>query len=188
MDNRSYLTSLKERYTHYYNVFEGCDKCRMWDADLVAEYIVRHERCAFTRKLLLYAQEEYEHCFVRTYAKALAASQVLDFAGLLKGSIDHVVKPHADHVRTILTGVMITDKGCEPDVLSAVTKFRFSKPFKFYLHGWCEIRLVVVDLLDGAVFHNLGKTSRFKKQVMSFYDFFRQAPAVTNSPCNEGRG
>jgi hypothetical protein len=48
MDNHSYLKSLKARYEHYYNVFEGCDKCRRWNADLIAEYGMRHERCAGT--------------------------------------------------------------------------------------------------------------------------------------------
>jgi hypothetical protein len=182
MDNHSYLKLLKKRYKHYYNVFEGCDKCMMWNVDLISEYIVRHERSAFTRKLVLYAQEEYEYCFIRTYDKPLSISQVLDFADLLKGSIEHFVQPHSDHVKTILTGVMITDKGCHSDVFRVVTKFRFSKPFKFYLHGWCEIRLVVVDLLNGAVFHNLGKSSRFKRQLMNFYEFFRQASAATSSP------
>jgi hypothetical protein len=107
----------------------------------------------------------------------------MDFAEVMKGSIEHLVRPHPEHVRTVLTAVMITDQGCEPDVLMAVKKFRFSRPFKFYLHGWCDIRLVLVDLLNGTVFHNLGKWSRFTKELMSFYAFFRPAPAVTSSPC-----
>ena len=94
---------------------------------------------------------------------------MLDFATVLKGSIAQLVHPHADHIKTVLTGVLIAGNGCEGDVYNIVTAFRFSKAFKWYLHGWCEIRFVVVDLRENAIVHNLGRWSRYTNQVMAFY-------------------
>ena len=55
---------------------------------------------------------------------------------------------------TFLTGVMVSEKGFSQEVIQNAQKFKYSKDFLFTLKGWCDIRLILVDLERNEIITN----------------------------------
>ena len=128
--------------------------------DLLASYSAKGVKHILSKKVKLYTLEEYEHCFIRIYKEEVTIQQANEFAESIMQSIDFMVHPHPDHKRTILTGVLIAEKGCSAAVNDFVAAYHNQRIFWFFMHGWCEARLVLADLRQGAVVHSKRRTSR----------------------------
>ena len=64
-----------------------------------------------------------------------------------------LVKPHAQHMYTYLTALVLCDEADE-QALRALTKKRHRREFKLSLHGWMEFRIAAVDLSTGEITTN----------------------------------
>ncbi|MCS4464218.1 hypothetical protein JTT01_08700 [Clostridium botulinum] len=56
------------------------------------------------------------------------------------------VTPHKDHKSSYLTGILISENSIDDNIKQYVKKFKFAKAYKFYWFGWCDIRLILIDL------------------------------------------
>jgi hypothetical protein len=155
-----YLKTLKDRFRHYYDIHENTDETQKLGVDLIATFFLRGEKHMLTKNIKLYALEEYEHCMVRVFHDKVTLSQAEAFAERINQSIEFMVRPHPDHKRTILTGVMVAEQGCDEAVCDFAAKYRSQRVFQFYMKGWCEIRLVLVNLQDGRVTYRADHNSR----------------------------
>lgn len=172
MESSAYLETLKERFRHRFDICEDADKMELLKVDLLATYSLRDEKHMLTKSITLYAQEEYEHCLVRVFREEVTLLEAQDFAGRICRDMLLMVRPHPDHKRTILTGVLVAEQGCEEAVKDFVAKYRSQKAFRCYLMGWCEVRLVLADLSEGTVVHRANHASRHLERM------YRISPAM----------
>ena len=64
-----------------------------------------------------------------------------------------LVKPHAQHMYTYLTALVLCDQA-DKQALGALVKKKHRREFKLSLHGWMEFRIAAVDLSTGEVTTN----------------------------------
>lgn len=122
----------------------------------------------FSRSIEMYSVKEYEYSFIRAMDKKISIEDIDDFTSEVREAGDKVIKPDDQHKKTVLTCVMVSEKGIEDSVVKYTKKFKCEKCYRYYFHGWSEMRIVVVDLADDMVYHN-ERRGRFKKRVDSLY-------------------
>ncbi len=55
---------------------------------------------------------------------------------------------------TMLNGVLVTTSGFSEEAVNFAKKFKFSKSFLLGIKGWCDIRLILVDLKGEKLYSN----------------------------------
>jgi len=121
--------------------------------DLVGRFKMRSEKYFFVKSLTLFAYENREIVLVEG-DKEIDRSKAEEFANYLKDLIPLLVKPSEEHMSTTLTGVLVAEGGVAPEAQVWIERFRHSQNFKWLLHGWCDVRLLAVDLASGQVYSN----------------------------------
>jgi len=162
LDTKTYLGRLKNKYQEYFDLKEQ-PAFFPFPLDLYAHFYQNNEKFFGSKRVNLWRMTTDEHCFLKIY-DSLDAAQVEDMVNALKLIISYVVKPSHDHMKTILTGVIITNNTVSSETIDYIEKFRYSQSFKFYLHGWCDLRLILINLSSGQVF-----TNKAGKEVLNFY-------------------
>lgn len=108
--------------------------------------------------------ETHEHCFIKKL-DSISENEILEFGQFLKKAADNMVNPSSDHMSTYITGVIVTNN-VDENSRKAVKKYCYNKAFKFYLHGWCDVRYICVDLEKREVITN--KAGRRVNKVYSY--------------------
>ena len=67
-----------------------------------------------------------------------------------------------DHMYSYVTGVFICEKGLTEELIRMIRKSRFFKNYMFSIRGYCELRLLVVDLETGTVAGNAAARDLIK--------------------------
>ena len=159
-----FLRRLREKYKTFYDVKEQ-PSCVSLPLDIYARFHQRHEKYFATKKINIWRLDHEEHCLVKYY-EHLTKKDLEEMIALLKSSIPHLTKPHPDHLKTIITGVLVTKTPLSSNLQKSITAFKHSKAFKFYLHGWCDLRLIHLDLFTQQV-----TTNPAGQEVKKFYQF-----------------
>ncbi|HHY93336.1 MAG TPA: hypothetical protein GX511_08345 [Firmicutes bacterium] len=149
---QEYLNTLAQRLSRYFDVSWN-QEIEGQRFDLVARFKVRNEKYFFVKSLTLFAYENQEIVLVggdRRIDKAEAEG----FAQRIKDLIPLLVKPSEEHMSTTLTGVLVGEEGVAAEARTLVEGFRHSRNFKWLLEGWCDVRLLAVDLASGQVYSN----------------------------------
>jgi len=147
-----YLECLAGRLSRYFDVSRN-EEVAGRKLDLVGRFKVRSEKYFFVKSLTLFAYENQEIVLVEG-DKKIDRSKAEEFGKYLKDLIPLLVKPSEEHMSTTLTGVLVAEKGVAPEAQVWVEHFRHSQNFKWLLHGWCDVRLLAVDLASGQVYSN----------------------------------
>lgn len=169
MTRDNYLDKLKSRYSHYYNINPAQLLDSVSDLELCASYSLKiTKNSILLRSIPFYSIKESEHCFVRIIDKRVSIENLMNFTEEIKLAGDEIINPNENHKKTILTCVVISRKGIEDSVIDYVEKFKFQKSYCLYLHGWSEMRIVLIDLMDNTMYHNIKKRKQ-KEQIETFY-------------------
>lgn len=146
------IHELRERYKHWFDLLEQPSFID-FPLDIYAHFHQENKKYFASKKVALWRMNHEDHCFVKHYA--FLEQQDLDtMVAALKKGIGHLVKPSSDHMKTFLTGVLITANPLSPQLAEKIKKFAYCKAFMFYIHGWCDLRLIVVDLSSRQVITN----------------------------------
>ncbi|MDI3522733.1 MAG: hypothetical protein PWR31_401 [Bacillota bacterium] len=147
-----YIDVLAKRLSRYYDL--------AWDEevagrrlDLVARFKVRNEKYFFVKSLTLFAYENHDIVLVEGGEK-LDRAEAEGFGAYLKTLVPLLVEPSEEHMSTTLTGVLVAEEGVTEEARTFVEGFRHSRSFKWLLEGWCDVRLLAVDLAAGRVYSN----------------------------------
>ncbi|MFQ6122014.1 MAG: hypothetical protein ACE5LA_03020 [Dehalococcoidales bacterium] len=132
--------------------------------DLYARSHVRSEKFFVTKKVTLGAWETNEHCLVEGHPARIYAPEVQDFIAFLVNAANELIKPHKEHMCSLVTGIMVSERGFDPEAIRIGIRFKHSRGFWFGLHGWYSVCLVLVDLSSGQVY-----ASPKGKEVMKSY-------------------
>lgn len=169
MESGTYLDVLRDRYSLYFDINPSQLLKSVSNLDLCASFYLKETvNSILLRSIEFYSIEDYEHCFVRLIDKKVSVEDLDDFTSEVRLAGDKIIKPNEHHKKTVLTCVVISEKGIEDDAIDYVRKFKFQQPYRFYFYGWSEMHIVVVDLEGSAVFHNI-KSGKTKKQIESLY-------------------
>lgn len=173
MNITEYIDKLKARYTRWYDVLEDEQDLEYYDVDLRANYFVTGTKHMLSKKIKLFTVEEAEYCFVKKFDRPIDAGDVSHFTFVLERAVEDLVHPDANHKRSVITGVMVTDSGIEPEALQFAKKYKKVTNYNMMVFGWSEIRLVLVDTAGEKIYHNIKTNVADKKYVKRLYDFFK---------------
>lgn len=155
--------NLEEKYSRFYDIKEP-PSFVSFPVELYARFYQRNEKYLASKKINLWSLNQEEHCLVKFY-DTLTKADLEKMITTLKAGIEFLVNPHPDHMKTFLTGVFITREKISPELAGIVERFKYGKAFKFYLHGWCDLRLVILDLSSRQVICNSAG-----REVRKFYE------------------
>jgi hypothetical protein len=158
-----YLNAMVEKYRAYYDV-ERDKVVGGRKLAIFARSKIRSEKYFITKSIPLYGFENYQYGLVEAAEKIVDEPDVNSFTTYLKSLVDELVEPHDEHMSSCLDGILVTTAGFTPAAISTGQKFKYGRMFKFGFAGWCDIRLVLVDLAQGRVF-----TNRRGREIEKYY-------------------
>lgn len=162
MKTESYLENLEMKLSKYFDIEKPYSYLNT-EYQLFAKSFIRSERYIASKKLTIYAIENNEFTFVKTFTKLEEKGFEQFTENLLRATEDYV-DPHSEHMSTVITGIIVVEKGIEEGLRRMIEKFKFMRSFAFGFKGWVYIRLLVVDLDKGEVICN-----RRGREVKKFY-------------------
>ena len=163
MKLEEYLETLKRKYEAYFDIYPDYSILGR-RLDLYACCHVRSEKFLATKKMVLGAWETNEYCLVEGHSAEIYAPQVQDFTTFLVNAAGELVKPHKEHMSSVLTGILVSEQGFDPEAIHIGTRFKHGRSFWFGLRGWYSACLLLVDLSSGQV-----HASPKGKEVMKSY-------------------
>jgi len=162
MTELNYIDVLSERLAGFFDIDKNI--FTMGETfNLFASSIVHNEKYFGSKSVKIWRVENYEYLFAKTYVR-FSENDFSNFTELLKSAISLYVKPHSEHMESIVTGVIISEQEPDLQTQSLIKSFHYRKNYRFTLHGWSEIRLIlVIPSL------NKGISNKKGKEVLNFY-------------------
>ena len=148
-----YLEELKKRYQAHYNV-ETNKMIAGKKLDIFAISIIEHFRNILTKKIQIDHYQEKETILVKGFNHFVQTKEIEEFSRFLISVTRELVVPSFDIMSQTINGIMISSLGFSGEVIDAAQKFKYGKTFFLGIKGWCDIRLLLVDLKNSCVFCN----------------------------------
>lgn len=123
---------------------------------------IHNESYFASKRVKVWRAENHEFCFVRSY-QFLDEKNIKDFKDFLIKAVDYLVKPHSEHMSSIITGVMVVDD-IQESLEKVISEFKHKKTYAFTFKGWSDVRLLAVSPPSNRVISN-----RKGKEVENFY-------------------
>lgn len=158
-----YLKDLEERYKYYYEVDRNKEISGV-RVDIFARSSTEHFRQVLTKKIKIDQHYTKEYALVKAQKRFVDKNEIDRFSKFIKSLVDEMVNPSVDVMSTILNGVLVSTSGFSEEAVNFVKRFKFSKSFLLGIKGWCDIRLILVDLKEQKLYSNLKG-----KEVLSAY-------------------
>ncbi|MEA2021324.1 MAG: hypothetical protein U9N08_02495 [Candidatus Caldatribacteriota bacterium] len=159
----AYLNDLEERYKYYYEV-ERDKEISGVKVDIFAKSSTEHFRQVLTKKIKIDQHYNKEYAMVKALPGMGEKNEVEEFTQFLISSINTLSPPSVDTMSTMLNGVLVATSGFSEEAVNFAKKFKFSKSFLLGIKGWCDIRLILVDLKEKKLYSN-----QRGKEVLSAY-------------------
>ena len=159
----AYLKVLEERYKYYYEV-ERDKEISSVKVDIFAKSSTEHFRQVLTKSIKIDQHYTKEYAMVKSLSGLGNKNEVEKFSQFLISSINKLSPPSVDTMSTILNGILVSTSGFSEEAVSFAKKFKFSKSFLLGIKGWCDIRLILVDLKEEKLYSN-----QKGKEVLSAY-------------------
>lgn len=146
-----YIKILKSRFSKHFHINTDVEILGE-KVDFQAKFSQVSGRTFVTQNDIIDRYENYENCYIK-YIPALDLTKAAMYTEFLKNIVDETVNPSQDHMSTYITGVILTNN-VDPETVYFINNFKFSKVYSFYLKGWCDIRLICVNLETQEVISN----------------------------------
>lgn len=159
----TYLKDLEERYKYYYEVERNKEILGV-KLDIFAQSSTEHFRQVLTKKIKIDQHYTKEYAVVKTLKRRGDKSEVENFSKFIKSLINELVIPSVNTMCTIINGVLINTSGFSEEAINFAERFKFSKSFLLGLKGWCDIRLILIELKGQKLYSN-----RKGEEVLSAY-------------------
>lgn len=149
----AYLRDLEERYKYYYEVERNKEILGV-KLDIFAQSSTEHFRQVLTKKIKIDQHYTKEYAVVKTLKRIGDKSEVENFSKFIKSLVNELVVPSVNTMYTIINGVLVSTSGFSEEAINFAEKFKFSKSFLLGLKGWCDIRLILIDLKGQKLYSN----------------------------------
>ncbi len=150
MKSEEYLKLLRELYLAHFNM-EKDKEILDRHFDLYAFCEVKNEKYIAHQSLKIYSYNDYEHCLVDMQTEFNDSNLTREF---FQKCAAELIEINSQHHQTFLTYVMAVEEGVSREQAAKVKKFKFSKSYWLGLKGWCDLRLILVDLKSHQVYSN----------------------------------
>ena len=132
---------MKNAYAAYFDVEEIDDGTAL---KALCAYHLRDSQYVLVKKAELWSAECHEYIYL--WDAGHLDTNLVDevFCRTLKDG-EPRVKPHAQHMYTYLTAVVLYDTA-QPEALAQLKKLKRRRNYKLSLHGWMEFRIAAVEL------------------------------------------
>jgi len=152
MNTDDYLLFLENAYSKHFTVEKDTQVMDL-PIDIYARFSHVGGRTFVTQKDIIDKFETNEFCFVKSFSE-LNIDNINIFLTFLKMTAEKIVNPGRDHKCSYITGVIVSNGTVDTDIIKIISKFKYTKPYLFYFHGWSDIRLIIVDLKNNSVYTN----------------------------------
>ncbi|MBR3756343.1 MAG: hypothetical protein IKK48_04460 [Firmicutes bacterium] len=131
---------------------------------------ITNAKYVLVKKAELWRALNFEHVFFKT-VDFLEADDIDGFRKQLKEYIEpNLVRKggktmEKDHMSTHVDCIFLCEKGITPDAAKVVKKVRFFKDYMLSIRGFCDLRVVAVDLAKGRVIGNSAA-----RDLVKYYD------------------
>lgn len=165
MNKDKYLEVMRTRLENYFELEE--DKIINDEAfDLYGKYQMMLGRTFLSKQVIIDKFETNEHIMIKCISH-LGEEDLEKHLMYLRELPKQMVSLNPYHKSTYFNFVLVCEDYIKCDIKS-IKKFKYEKLFKLYFRGFCEVRLIVVELPTGNVFCNKdGK--RVRKAYMPSY-------------------
>lgn len=160
------LNTLLEAYSHHYSNIERDVVTDKGTFSATADFFVRDENYAFSKKAVLSAFEQYEYAYFQLVDH-------LDEDGakdLLERTLAHGmsrIRPHKEHKSSYVTLVILANT-ITPEAKKLIQKTRFQKNFRLSLHGWMEYHIAAMECSTQSFLSNPGGKGARKNLEQNF--------------------
>ncbi|MFZ5943501.1 MAG: hypothetical protein ACOYVD_05290 [Bacillota bacterium] len=162
MTKEAMLEQFKVKFAKYYDLKDQPEFVT-FPIDFYAHFYQVNEKYFGVKSFNMWRMTHDEHCLVKYY-EHISKDQIENMITVLKKGIDYLVKPDENHMKTFVTGVFIVNNLSDHTLIEYVEKFKYSKAYRFYLYGWCDVRLVLIDLSSRQIY-----TNKAGREVQNFY-------------------
>jgi hypothetical protein len=162
---KQYLEELAKRYHAHYNV-ETNKVIAEKQLDIYAISIIKHFRNILTKKIQFDQYHEREMILVKGFDQFVQDEDTKDFSQFLISVARELVVPSFDVMSHTINGIIVSSQGFSGEARETAQRFRYAKTFCLGIKGWCDIRLLLIDIKNNHVYCNAKG-----KEVASVYNF-----------------
>lgn len=152
---------LKKLLKFYSNSFDITENYRIGDVeyDAYGYCNITNFKYVLVKKAELWRALCFEHVFFRS-VKTLTEGDIEEFCIQTADFIEpELVRKGEkctpkDHMYSYITGIFICEDGLTSEAARKIRKAKFFKNYMFTVRGYCELRLVAVDMKNGVVIGN----------------------------------
>lgn len=165
INRETYLELMERRLKNYFDLEEN-KLINNKVFDLYGKYHMMLGRTFLSKTDIIDKFETNEHVMIKCVPH-LTQEDLERYLAYLNELPEKVVSLNQYHKSTYINAVLVCEDYIACD-LKTIKKFKYEKIFGFYFRGFCEVRLMVVELPTSKVFTNRdGK--RVKKAYEPFY-------------------
>jgi len=150
---KEYLDELENRYRAHYNV-ETHKTIAGKQSDIYAISIIEHFRHVLSKKIQIDHYKEREIILVKGFDQFIQAEEIKGFSQFLINSKKELVSPSFEVMSHIINGIMISSQSFSKEAIEAAQRFKYGRTFCLGIKGWCDIRLLLIDIKNRCVFCN----------------------------------
>ena len=148
-----YLERLLIRYQLHYNV-ETNKFISGTKIDIYALSVIEHYRNVFNKKIKIDHYQEREIILVNGFEKYIEGKDINEYFQFLNKAAQELINPSFDVMCHVINGILVSSNGFSQEAISVSQRFKYSKTFALGIKGWCDIRLLLIDIKNNAVFYN----------------------------------
>jgi len=163
MTNDQYLKYLADKFSNYFDIYYNY-QIDGQQIDLYANSNIRNEKYILSKKAVIWSYENNEYCLVKSSEDSCCYEELVSFIEFLKSSVSKIVVPSEEHMSSVITGIYISQTGFNGKDIILANKFKYSKLFSLGFKGWCDVRLILVDLAKNQIY-----TNKKGREVKDFY-------------------
>ena len=151
MERKQFLEKLTDSYSAYYDIFPA-EETEELPLVFRADYYSRAERYWLSKNIPIWGNEtnEFAYVFSASSFDPELAGRCIDFA--LAEALPRV-KPHKEHQYSNVKVLFVADS-FDKDTVEYIRKRKFSKNYRFSLHGFTLLKTAAVDLSGKKAFPN----------------------------------
>ena len=162
---KEYLELLVKRYQAHYNV-QTNSVIAGKNVDIFAISVIEHFRNILTRKIQFDRYQEREIILVKGFNRLLGVEDIRNFSAFLIAATKELITPSFDIMSHTINGIIISSHGFSGEAIALAQRFRYGRTFFLGIKGWCDIRLLEIDIKNFCVHCNAKG-----KEIASIYSF-----------------
>lgn len=162
---KEYLELLERRYQAHYNV-QTNKIIAGKQVNIYAISVIEHFRNILTKKIQFDQYQEREIVLVNGVDYLIQAEDIKNFSNFLIATTKKLVTPSLDIMSHTINGIIVSSQGFSREAIELARKFRYGRTFFLGIKGWCDVRLLEIDLKNLCVHCNAKG-----KEIASIYSF-----------------